>query len=115
MNAKLHRQAFFLVQIYRAGLNKDINEKVKKMEGPDMSKSIKCGKTSKGQKKKWNIQVLQKIISLCKINNGSAIFGSPEKQSERQAVLGFGIKIFQIPKSRFIADEEESWQWFPTK
>ena len=75
-----------------------------------MNKSTKCGKT-KSTKKKWNIQVLQKIISFCKLNTKP----SDNQSKDKGMALGFGIKIFQIPKSRFIADQDEGWEWFPVK
>lgn len=89
----------------------------KKIHNVDTSKSIKCGKT-KNTKKKWNVQVLQKIISFCKVNTDNLFTsGSGEcKKEGKRMGLGVGIKIFQIPKSRFIEIEnDENWKWFPAQ
>ena len=78
------------------------------MQAADSKSVNKCGKI-KNTKKKWNAQILQKIISFCKLNAGP----SNTQCKDKGIGLGFGIKIFQIPRSRFMVDDEESWEWFP--
>ena len=88
------------------------------MQGTELSKpstSTKCGKT-KNTKKRWNVQLLQKIISFCKLNaNPHSSDGRRGKDKGGLAGLGFGIKIFQIPRSRFVLDDDENWEWYPVQ
>lgn len=91
------------------------------MQGSELSKVptgvvSKCGKT-KNTKKKWNVQLLQKIISFCKLNVNPSSDGARRNKDKGGGLgLGFGIKIFQIPRSRFVLDNDsENWEWFPVQ
>lgn len=84
--------------------------------------------SSSGGGKKWNFDLLRKIVKYCK-GTADVCYFTPLKNSKHlngddggsssggnSFGLGCGIRIFEIPKVKKYSiknTESESWNWFP--